>query len=125
MPAAGGGDGGGAQGIVREEFFAAGTPLVCSTAGGLKERVHAYERSTRCGQGVLYSSHTHGSLLGALEQAVALFASGEHYAALRSNAYEQACDIADTAWHWRCELQRLRACLAARQAQDADGIVPV
>jgi len=98
------------SGLVREEFFTAGTPLVCASVGGLKERVRPYERAVRVGEGVLYEAHTHSALLGALHEAVALHAEDEHYAALRRNAYAAACDSADTAWHWRCELSRLLAC---------------
>ena len=43
-------------------------------------------------------------------RATTLFAQPAHCAALRANAHAAACDIADTAWHWRCELQRLLAC---------------
>ena len=97
-------------GLVREEFFAAGTPLVCSNVGGLKERVTPYEPATQSGEGVVFGSHSHASLLSALQAAVRLHADDAHYAALRRNAYGAAYDIADTAWHWRCELRRLLAC---------------
>ena len=107
-------------GLVREEFFAAGTPLVCSAVGGLKERVTPYDRLTGRGEGLLYSQQTHAALLDALEEAVGLHAaegkegaSGQqlqHYANLRRNAHGAACEIGETAWHWRCELQRLLAC---------------
>ena len=97
-------------GLVREEFFAAGTPLVCSTAGGLRDRVINYNPAHQSGESLLFSSHTHSSLLAALQRAVTLYADVDHYAALRRNAHASARDIDDTAWHWRCELQRLLAC---------------
>lgn len=100
------------SGLVREEFFAAGTPLLCSSAGGLYERVREYDRTTQRGAGIRFEGHTHNALLAALTTAVALFEedSGEHYRALRRNAHDAACDVSETAWHWRCELHRLRAC---------------
>ena len=91
------------SGLVREEFFAAGTPLICSSAGGLRERVEPYDEVTRRGAGVLVSSHTHSSLLDALQRATRLFDQSVHYEALRANAHAAARDIADTAWHWQCE----------------------
>ena len=52
------------------------------------------------------------ALLDALGRALTLYRAdgGRHYAALRANAHAAACDVSDTAWHWRCELTRLRAC---------------
>ena len=98
------------SGLVREEFFAAGTPLICSIAGGLRERVAHYDERTRQGSGVRYGAHTHGSLLAALQRAIMLYGQPQHYEVLRANAYAAACDVADTAWHWQCEIQRLLAC---------------
>ena len=78
-------------GLVREEFFAAGTPLVCSAVGGLKERVTPYDRLTGRGEGLLYGQQTHAALLDALEEAVGLHAAegkegGE--AGTRASAWE-------------------------------------
>ena len=94
------------SGLVREEFFAAGTPLVCSVAGALRDRVAAYDESTRAGTGIRYEAHTHSCLLSALLRAVALYSQSDDYSALRANAHAAACDMADTAWHWSCEIQR-------------------
>ena len=98
------------SGLVREEFFAAGTPLVCSTAGGLGQRVVPYNAATRCGAGLPFASVSHSALLATLERALALYAQPEHYAALRRNAHAAACDVSETAWHWQCEIERLLAC---------------
>lgn len=98
------------SGLVREEFFAAGTPLVCSKAGGLRQRVAAYDEASRRGAGIPFSGASHSNLLAALQRALALYAQPEHYAALRRNAYAAACDVSETAWHWQCELERLLAC---------------
>ena len=92
------------------QFYAAGTPLVCSCAGGLRERVVEYDEETRSGAGVLFSSPTHSSLLRALQRAIALHADAEHYGCLRRNAYDSAADIAQTASYWQCELERLLVC---------------
>ena len=46
-------------GLVREEFFSAGTPLVCSRTGGLADRVVHYSEATRAGNGVFFEEHTH------------------------------------------------------------------
>lgn len=107
------------SGLVREEFFAAGTPLVCSSAGGLGERVVAYSEGSRSGTGILFHSHTHGSLLAALQHAIALYARPLHYDTLRANAHAAASEIADTARHWLCEIERLLAC----QQQPKDDVV--
>ena len=98
------------SGLVREEFFAAGTPLVCSRAGGLRERVADYDERSRQGSGLTFSGHSHSALMSSLERALALYAQPEHYVALRRTAYAAACDVSDTAWHWQCEIERLLAC---------------
>ena len=100
---------------MREEFFSAGTPLVCSRTGGLADRVVHYSEATRAGNGVFFEEHTHQAVLAALERALRLARQPEHHAALRRNARAAACDVAHTAWRWRGELLRLRTCLALRQ----------
>lgn len=97
------------SGLVREEFFAAGTPLVCSVAGALRDRVDTYDEARRTGTGVCYEVHTHSSLLSALQRAAVLYSQPADYSVLRANAHAAACDMADTAWHWSCEIQRLLA----------------
>ncbi|KAL3907984.1 MAG: hypothetical protein SGPRY_009973, partial [Prymnesium sp.] len=101
-------------GLVREEFFAAGTPLVASSTGGLADRVVPYSEAERTGCGLLFKEHSHTALLTQLVRALQLFSSAEHYAALRTNAHQAASDIRQTAAYWRSELVRLRACMAAR-----------
>ena len=98
------------SGLVREEFYAAGTPLISSEAGGLRQRIAAYDKATGLGEGVIFSGHSHTSLLNALTNAIKLYKQPEHYRNLRNNAYRKACDISTTAAHWRCEIERLFAC---------------
>lgn len=104
-------------GLVREEFFAAGTPVVCADTGGMSERVRVYDELTREGSGLLFRQSVHQELLGALECAMRLFSQPKHAEALRRNAHAAACHVAHTAWNWHCELHRLRACLALQQQQ--------
>ena len=104
-------------GLVREEFFAGGTPLVAANTGGLGDRIVPFREEDGSGSGLLFDGHTHTALLRQLERALALYASPHHYATLRQNAYAAACDIRETACYWQCELQRLRACIAARQCE--------
>ena len=103
-------------GLVREEFFAAGTPLVCSDTGGLRDRVANYVEASGRGAGIVFGAHTHRSLLDALQRALRLYADRDHYAALRANAHDAACDVGETAWRWEVELHRLCACLQLRQS---------
>ena len=101
----------------RPPALAAGTPLVASSTGGLADRVQHYSEADGSGSGLLVEDHTHTALLRQLEHALALYADARHYAALRRNAWDAACDVGQTACHWHCELQRLRACMAARTLQ--------
>ena len=52
----------------------------------------------------------------ALQRALRLYADRDHYAALRANAHDAACDVGETAWRWEVELHRLCACLQLRQS---------
>ena len=98
------------SGLVREEFYAAGTPLVCSSSGGLADRVVTYDESTRVGTGVTYQENAHSPLMEALTTALSLYRSGDaHYETMRRNAFTAAVDVSTTALHWRCELQRLQS----------------
>jgi len=107
-------------GLVREEFFAAGTPLVASRTGGLSDRVLEYDERRGAdgggsGNGLFIEGHTHQAVLAALARALRLYRQPEHYAAMRRNAHASACDVAETARCWQAELARLRACLMLRQ----------
>lgn len=86
----------------------------------MRERVIPFDERTATGAGVLFSSHTHSSLLAALQRAVMLYAQPDHYSALRANAHAAACDVADTAWHWQCEIQRLLACQISTEQLQAE-----
>jgi glycogen synthase len=107
------------SGLVREEFFSAGTPLVCSIAGGLRDAVEAYDKELTTGAGVVFSTFTHNSLLTALQKAIHLWKEEDHYASLRRNAHYAACDISLTAGHWLCEIEKLRALREQGCFQDA------
>lgn len=100
------------SGLVREEFFASGTPLVCSNTGGLADQVTPYSEEARAGNSLVTDDHSHTALLEQLRRALQLQRQPEHYDALRRDAYGAAFDVAATAWHWESELIRLRACLA-------------
>ena len=78
-------------------------------------------QASKRGNGVLFPPGAiHANLLAALRRALLLYSSAEDYAALRANARVACVDVDDTAWQWRCELARLRACV--RHA--ADGAPP-
>lgn len=102
-------------GLVREEFFSAGTPIVCSRTGGLSDRVQPYCEASCTGNGLFLEEQTHQAVLAALKTALRLAREPTHHAALRRHALAAACDVAQTAWRWRGELLRLRTCLVLRQ----------
>ena len=74
--------------------------------------VRSAAQASKRGNGVLFPPGAiHSNLLAALRRALWLYSSAEDYAALRSNARVACVDVDDTAWQWRCELARLRACV--------------
>ena len=74
------------SGLVREEFFSAGTPLVCSRTGGLSDRVQPYCEASCTGNGLFLEEQTHQAVLAALKTALRLAREPTHHAALRRHA---------------------------------------
>src|SRR3569623_63528 len=48
------------SGVVQQEFFAGGTPVIAFKTGGLKDSVFEFDAYPGTGNGFSFESHTHG-----------------------------------------------------------------
>ena len=95
-------------GIVQQEFFIAGTPVIAFRTGGLKDTVFEYEWINNKGNGITFDTYNCHELISAVERSINLFHNKEKYEQCRKNAYESAIDVADVSRAWCREFYRLR-----------------
>jgi glycogen synthase len=102
-------------GLVQHEFLAAGTPIVASSADGLRDSLVDFSACPREGCAFLFHAHTHDALLDALERALAAYhePSGRVWPALQANASRSALDVDASARAWHLELLQMRRLSAA------------
>eukprot|EP01113_Clastostelium_recurvatum_P041896 TRINITY_DN6726_c0_g1_i2.p1 TRINITY_DN6726_c0_g1~~TRINITY_DN6726_c0_g1_i2.p1 ORF type:complete len:1859 (-),score=472.99 TRINITY_DN6726_c0_g1_i2:78-5654(-) len=109
-------------GIVQHEFFAAGTPVVAFKTGGLKDTVHEYLAASGRGNGFAFEAHVQSDFVWAVNRAVTMYQSPEHYAKLRQNAFESVITTTAVAWSWYTEICRLRRRVCAQESEVAETI---
>lgn len=95
-------------GIVQQEFFVAGTPVIAFRTGGLKDTVHEWSKDEMEGNGFTFDGYHHGDFVWALKRALRVFHNPDEYAQLRESAYETTIDVAQVAWAWAFEFHRMR-----------------
>jgi hypothetical protein len=99
------------SGIVQQEFFVAGTPVVAFRTGGLKDTVFEFNHNTRQGNGFTFQAHNHGDFMYALQRALDTFRVPELTAQLRRNARASVLDLASVCFAWYKEFMRCRKCM--------------
>jgi starch synthase len=95
------------SGIVQQEAFASGTPVVAFRTGGLADTVFEFNRETRTGNGFLFWSHSHQDFNFAVQRAITTFYEKELYWQLRKNAFESTLSTQTVAVAWAREFGRL------------------
>jgi starch synthase len=95
------------SGIVQQEAFASGTPVVAFRTGGLADTVFEFSRETRTGNGFLFWSHQHQDFVMAIQRAVGVFYEKEYYWQLRKNAFESTLSTQTVAVAWAREFARM------------------
>lgn len=95
------------SGIVQQEAFASGTPVVAFKTGGLADTVFEYDRQQKTGNGCLFWAHRHDDYKQAIIRAVGLFKDKETYYKLRENAYKSTLSTETVARAWSREFARL------------------
>lgn len=99
-------------GIVQQEFFIAGTPVIAFKTGGLKDTVLNWNPSTRAGTGFTFDNHNAGDFQLALRRALAVYHdSNGSYDQMRKNAHAAVMDLSVVSLAWYREFHRIRRCL--------------
>ena len=95
-------------GIVQHEFFIAGTPVVASKTGGLKDTVWEFNYENNSGNGITFENHNSNDLISAMKRAINLFYNKEKYEICRNNAFNSVIDVSWVAREWCKEFFRLK-----------------
>jgi len=96
------------SGVVQQEFFAGGTPVICFKTGGLKDSVFEFDSYKGTGNGFTFEAHSHGDFVYAVQRALAIFNNKENYQKLRKQAFDSVLDVEEVAIAWIREYARLR-----------------
>ena len=97
------------SGVVQQEYFLAGTPVIAFKTGGLKDTV--FEGTT--GNGFTFEGYTHRDFVDAISRAISVYADKKRYQKLRENAKASVLDMRVVAQAWATEFSRLRNCIWA------------
>jgi len=100
-------------GIVQQEFFVAGTPVVAFKTGGLRDTVHEWNPETGEGNGFSFEAYQHSDFVWAIKRALRVFSRPQEYEELRATAYETTIDVSQVAWAWSSEFHRMRNAIYA------------
>lgn len=98
-------------GIVQQEFFVAGTPVIAHKTGGLRDTVHEFNTDTLTGNGFTFEAFNVGDYMWAVMRALRVFANPAQYARLRANAEASVVDLSVVCRAWNDEFHRLRKCI--------------
>ena len=109
-------------GIVQQEFFLAGTPVIAYSTGGLKDTVLDWDPRALTGNGFTFQDYSAEDLQRAMRRALEVYAhSPQAYAAMRANASASVLDLAQVTRSWGAEFHRLRRCLMPPARAAAEG----
>ena len=95
-------------GIVQQEFFVAGTPVIAFRTGGLRDTVFEYNWDNNTGNGFTFDYYNAGELIKAINRAINLFSHKEAYENCRKNAYASTIDVSQVSRAWCREFYRLK-----------------
>eukprot|EP01117_Protostelium_nocturnum_P000558 TRINITY_DN1062_c0_g1_i1.p1 TRINITY_DN1062_c0_g1~~TRINITY_DN1062_c0_g1_i1.p1 ORF type:complete len:1929 (+),score=827.64 TRINITY_DN1062_c0_g1_i1:180-5966(+) len=96
------------SGVVQQEFFAAGTPVIAFKTGGLKDSVFEFNSAAGTGNGFTFESHAHSDFVQAMKRALAVFNNKDDYELLRESTKKTVLDVEKVAIGWMGEFVRLR-----------------
>ena len=96
------------SGIIQQEFFLGGTPVIAFSTGSLKDTVFEFNFQKETGNGFLFDVHDREKLKNCFEKAMNLFNNKEKYVKCRKNAFNSVIDSVDVARAWCREFYRLK-----------------
>ena len=101
-------------GIVQQEFFVAGTPVVAFRTGGLRDTVIEWDPVELTGSGFVFSEYTLDDFLAACKRALRVYAKSDEYHLLRESARACTIDVAQVAFAWSLEFHRVKNIVPAK-----------
>ena len=95
-------------GIVQQEFFIAGTPVIAHWTGSLKDTIIEYNYKTKKGNGIIFEEYSTIEFINAVNRSLDIFNNKEHYENICKNALMSVIDIMDVCKEWCREFYRLK-----------------
>ncbi|KAH0802336.1 alpha amylase domain-containing protein [Histomonas meleagridis] len=108
------------SGIVQQEAFASGCPVIAFRTGGLADTVFEFDREKLTGNGLVFWDHHHKDFVMAMQRAVDLFKDKKLYQKLRENAFKSVLSTTTVATAWSREFARLLTKLFERKEPKKD-----
>lgn len=105
------------SGVVQQEYFAAGTPVIAFKTGGLKDTVFE-GRGPDVDNGFTFEAHAHKDFFDAISRAIAIFSIPEKYEQLRQTTSKSVLDMFVVARAWSAEFARLRRVIWSAEEDD-------
>jgi len=96
------------SGVVQQEYFAGGTPVIAFKTGGLKDTVFEFDAAAGTGNGFTFEAYTAGDFMYAIKRALAVFSIPADYAKIRKSCELTVLDLSVVAEAWTREFTRLR-----------------
>ena len=98
-------------GIVQDEFFVAGTPVIAFSTGGLKETIYDWSSGKTNVNGFLFLQHSYRDFMNTIQRALGVFADKADYERLRESTSHTAIEVSAQARDFLSEFYRMRRCL--------------
>ena len=111
-------------GIVQQEFFIAGTPVIAFKTGGLKDTVFEYDSLNGTGNGFTFETYAQHDFVYASRRAIAVYSQRAEYERLRRNARASVMDLDVVSKAWFREFFRLRRALPPPPAKSTE-LLPI
>ncbi|KAF2075592.1 hypothetical protein CYY_003097 [Polysphondylium violaceum] len=103
------------SGVVQQEYFVAGTPVIAFKTGGLKDTVFEYSTTDESGNGFTFEAHKHTDYVQAIHRSYNIYQNPHHYQTIRQKASESVLDMSVVAEAWAKEFSRMRRSIWADQ----------
>jgi starch synthase len=110
------------SGVVQQEYFSGGTPVIAFKTGGLKDTIFEFDPIVRrkfsswhlvtflanpaSGNGFTFEAHNHSDFVAAVKRSLTVFNNKENYAKLRQSSRESVLDVETVAIVWIKEFTR-------------------
>jgi len=96
------------SGVVQQEYFSGGTPVIVFKTGGLKDTVFEFDFIKGTGNGFTFEAHGHSDFVQAVRRSLNVYNNPKQYMQLRQQSRDSVLDMETVAIVWIKEFTRLR-----------------